>query len=186
MVDNSKNPALVPAYTCDGGAHHGTVFYAFENVLNIGTLRGLSAEKAAQFADMKITERSLRELIKECKIAAGAGDLVKAFSMIQEIDYRLNFICEENSILDLVCIYFMLQDEDPEVASEAMNKKKHKIFEEDPKARAFFLRIGVDIMSKLSGKPADDLNSYLKENQNLSDRIRRYIASESSINSMST
>lgn len=186
MIDNSTNTALIEAYTCKGGAHDGVKFYCFENVLNIGALRGLAADKASRFAEMKLTERSMKEIIKEMKREAAAGDLIKAFSLVQEIEYRLNFICEENSILDLVCIYFMLQDENPEFASEATNKRKHKIFEEDPKARAFFLNIGVDLMSKLLKKPAEDLHSYLKENQALSDRLLRFIVAESSINSICT
>lgn len=182
MIDNSKNSALKIAYTSADGSN----FYTFADPLAIGSIRGISADKARRFADMKITNRSLKELFKEFKAHAAAQDLVKAFWVIQEIEFRLEFLTEEKSTLDLVCIYFMLQDEDPEIPSESMNKKKHKIFETDPKANAFFLHIGVVLMSKLLGKPEEDLHAYLAENQILSDRIRRYIPDESSINSMST
>lgn len=182
MIDNSNNPELKLAYK----AKDGTEFYSFVNVMNIGAIRGLAADKARRFAEMNLTERAMRELIKVCKASAGAGDLVQAFSIIQEIDFRLNFICEENSTLDLVNIYFMLNEEDPEIPSETLNRKKHKIYETDPGARAFFLRIGVALMNKLSGKPEEDSLSYMRENQGMNDRINRYIAEESLISSIPT
>lgn len=180
MTKNSENKQLQLSYT----SADGTKFYSFADPLSIGAIRGVAADKARRFADLNITERSLKELIKDCKRVAGEGDLVKAFWVIQEIEFRLNFICEEKSILDLVCIYFMLEDEDPDMPSEAFNKKKHKVFEADPKASAFFLRIGVALMNKLSERPEEDSLAYLEENRMMSQRIRKYIAEESLITSM--
>lgn len=182
VIDNSKNKTLAVAYTTS----KGKVFYSFANPLDLPPIRGLGAEKAKRFLDLKITERSMRELITRCKTVAGAGDLVEAFAIIQEIDYRLRFITEESSVLDLVSIYFILEDEDPEIPSEAKNREKHKIYEEDPKARAFFLRIGVAFLNQFSGKPDEDFLAYLEENKTMSERIRRFIVEESSITSMST
>lgn len=182
MISNKDNPNLTLAYT----SANGTKFYSHKNPLEIGAIRGIGADKARRFADMMITERSLRELIKECKAAGGQNDLVRAFWIIEEIDFRLKFISEEKSTLDLVCIYFMLENEDPDMPSDALNREKHKIFEDDPKANAFFLRIGVELTSKLSGKPAEDSVAFLEESRILSERIRRYIADESSITSMSS
>lgn len=181
-VNNEFNDKLTEVYK----SKNGTKFYGFVDPLGIPAVRGIAAEKAQRFLELNITERSLKELIRQCKVEAGSGDIVRAFSIIQEIEYRVNFICEETSILDLVCIYFMLQDEDPDFPSEAKNREKHKIFEEDPDARSFFLRIGIVLARKLSGKREEDLLGYLEDNQKMSDRIRRYILEESSINSMNT
>jgi hypothetical protein len=100
---------------------------------------------------------------------------------VQEIEFRQNFLCEESSILDLVCIYFFLKDEDPEEPTEAFNKRKHKVFEEDAKCRGFFLKIGLALCKRFSPKQEGDMLTYLEENQVMSERIRRYIAQESSI-----
>lgn len=178
-VNNEFNDKLTEVFKTKSGIK----FFGFLDPLGIPAIRGVAAEKAKRFLDMNITERSMKDLIRVCKAEAGAGDIVRAFSVIQEIEYRLNFICEESSILDLACIYFMLQDEDPEVPSEAKNREKHKIFEEDPQTRAFFLRIGIALVKKFSEKREEDLIGYLEENQKMSDRIRRYILEESSITS---
>lgn len=182
MVDNSKDTRLQVIHT----AVDGTKFYSFVDPLNIPPMRGLAAEKAKRFLDMNITERSLRDLIRQCKIEAGAGDVVKAFSIIQDIEYRLNFIAEDTSILDLACVYFMLEDEDPIQPAAIHNKKKHAIFNSDFKARDFFLRVALSIVKKFSEKPEEDILNYLEDNKTMAERIRRYIAEEHSINSTST
>ena len=182
MIDNSKDSRLQVIHTSE----NGTKFYAFIDPLNIPPMRGLASEKAKRFLDMNITERSLRELIRECKTEAGAGDVVKAFSIIQEIEYRLNFIAEESSILDLACIYFMLEDENPMQPEKVFNQRKHAIFNQDLKAKDFFLRIALSIVKRFSEKPEEDILNYLADNQAMSERIRRYIAEEHLIDSTST
>jgi len=181
QIDNSKNPLLALVHT----SKNGIEFYSYADPLQISALRGVAAEKAKRFLDMNLTSRSLTELVKEIKREAGAGDIVKAFSIVQEIEFRQSFLCEESSILDLVCIYFFLKDENPEEPSEAFNKKKHKVFEEDAQCRGFFLKIGLALCKKFSPKQEEDMLIYLEENQILSERIRRYIQPESSIPSIS-
>lgn len=174
VIDNSKDTNLQKVYT----SKDGTDFYSFANPLSIPTSRGLAAEKAKRFVDMRLTERSLKELIRQCKTEAGLGDVVKAFSIVQEIEYRLEFLTEESSLLDLACIYFMLNDEDPENPTDVINKKKHAIFYSDQKAKGFFLSVALTIVKKFSQNHEEDSLTYLEENQVMSERIRRYIAEE--------
>lgn len=179
IIDNSKNPKLIKVYTSKDGHE----FYSHADPLEISAIRGISAEKAKRFLDMNLTEKEMKALLFECKREAGAGDIVKAFSIIQEIDYRLNFLSEENSILDLVCIYFFLKDEDIEQPSEIFNKKKHEIFAKDLQCKGFFLRIGLTLCRKYSEKQEGDMLNYLEENKKMSERILRYIAPIHSITS---
>lgn len=179
VIDNSKNPLL--QFVKAG--KNGEKFYSYIDPLTISTPRGLAALKAKRFADMNLTERSLRELIRQCKIEAGAGDVIKAFSIVQEIEIRLDFVCEESSLLDLACIYFFLEDEDPENPSDAMNRRKHSIFNSDLELKGFFLRIALSILKKSSEKPEEDLLNYIQDSQAIAERIRRYIPEEHLINS---
>ena len=182
MIDNSTDSRLEVIYT----TVDGTKFYAFIDPLNIPPMRGLAAEKAKQFVEMNLTATSMRELIRQCKIEAGSGDIVKAFSIIQEIEYRLDFISEENSLLDLICVYFMLENEDPITSVRIHNKKKHAIFNKDMIARDFFLRISLSIVKKFSEKPEEDILNYLKDNEVMRERILRYIQEEHLINLINT
>jgi hypothetical protein len=186
LIDNSKNPLLNPIFHANDGTKEGAWFYGFIDPLSIPTVRGLAAEKAKRFVDMNITERTLKELIRQFKIEAKSGDITKAFWIIQEIDYRLEFISEESSLLDLSNVYFMLNEEDPENPSEAMNRKKHAIFAKDSKAKDFFLSIALSIVKRFSEKPEEDILSYLEDTKVMSERIRRYVPEEHLINSMNT
>lgn len=171
MIENSKNPNLNLAYE-DGGVK----FYAHINPLEISPIRGVAAERASRFVNMMITENNLRTLIKEIKTAAGQSDIVKAFSIVQEIEYRLDFICEENSVLELACIYYMLEDENPHTFNSAFTEKKMKIFNDNENARSFFLHIGLSLIDKFSKLPEIDLRTYLAQNQIHAERIYRFIS----------
>jgi len=183
VIDNSKNPNLTVVYTSKAT---GERIYGYIDPLAISTPRGLAAEKAKRFVDMKITERSLKGLIKEIKKEAGSGDIVKAFAWVQEIEFRLEMITEESSLLDLACIYFMLENEDPDAPSDAMNKKKHEIFSKDKEAKGFFLAIALSIVKRFSDKPEDDMLSYLEDSQVIAERLRRILPEEHLINSISS
>lgn len=184
MIDNSKNPKLTEVFK----STNGTKFYSYIDPLQISAFRGLAADKAKRFLEMNLTERSLRSLIDEYKIAAKENDVNKFHSIVYEIGYRLDFLSEETSILDLSCIYFFLQDEDPELPSESHNKRKHEIFLNDTKAKGFFLQIGLSLCKKFSPKQESDMLDYLEtpEIKNLSERIRRFIANEHQISLTNT
>lgn len=183
VIDNSQNPNLTVLYE---SKKNGAKFYGFLDPLSISTQRGLAAEKAKRFIDMKLTERSLKQLIKEIKKEAGSGDIVKAFAWVQEIEFRLEMITEESSLLDLACIYTMLDEEDPNIPSDTFNRKKHEIFNQDPEAKGFFLAIALSVVKRYSGKREEDLFSYLEDSQAIAERLRRILPEEHLINSINT
>lgn len=172
MIDNSKNPQLTLVYEKDG-----IKFYGHTNPLEIAPLRGIAIERSRRFMDMNLTKGNLTELIKEIKKAAGENDVVKAFSIVQEIEYRLHFIGEEKSILEFVSIYYLLEDEDPGDYNEVFTERKMKMFEENKDMKGFFLDIGLSLIETFSKLPAKDLKTYLVENQMNADRIKRFISS---------
>lgn len=183
QINNSTNPNLTVIYE---SKKTGVKFYGYIDPLAISTPRGLAAEKAKRFVDMKITERSLRGLIKEIKKEAGSGDIVKAFAWVQEIEFRLEMLTEESSLLDLACIYFMLEDEDPDAPSDSFNRKKHEVFNRDQEAKGFFLAIALSIVKRFSDKQESDLLSYLEDSQSIAERLRRILPEEHLINSINS
>lgn len=180
-MSNATNESLELVYK--HGEHN---FYAHKNPLEISPIRGIAIERARRFVDMNIREKNLKELIAEIKKTAGAGDIVKAFSIVQEIEYRLNFISEETSILEFVCIYYLLDDEDPKKYNPSITEKKMKLFEDNSEMRAFFLDIGLNLIDKFTKLPEVDLKSYMAENQANADRIYRFISRNMSKDSKTT
>ncbi len=171
MIDNSKDPLLTLVYNEDGKE-----FYSHLNPMEISPVRGIAIERARRFLDMNIREMELKKLIKQIKAEAGAGDIVKAFSIVQEIEYRLDFICEETSIFEFVSIYYFLKDEDPKVYNAAITEKKMKMFAEDEKLSSFFLHIGLILIDRFMKLPEVDLRTYMEQNKVHAERIYRFIS----------
>lgn len=172
-IDNSKNPDLVLAWE---NADKTIQFYSQRNPLKVSALRGVAAETARRFASMCLTKDSLTELIKEAKRCINIDhDFVQAFAIMQEIQFRSEMICEEDSILDLVKLYYFLPDEHPDIPTEAKNKEKSKIIKENPDLKAFFLQIGILLLDKFSMKSESDVLLYLERTRSIAERIRNYL-----------
>ncbi len=171
-VANQKNPNVKVAYT----SAKGTNIYCLTDPLNISAQRGISAEKAKRFADMNLTEKEMKALIKEYKRSINIDqDFVRANSIVQEMEYRLDFICEENSIFDLAALYFFVEGEDVDAPNDTFNAQKKEIYKAEHDVRAFFLRNGLNLTNKSSELRDEDLLTYLEKIKTLSQRIYRYI-----------
>lgn len=168
-IDNSKNENLQVAFE---DVQNKIIFYCLKNPTELPARRGVAAMKAKRFAEMKIDEESMRQLMKRVKMAVnGNQDFVEAMGWWQQIEFRLNMICEEKSILDLVCLYYYLPDEDPEKPTKEANDAKRKIFEEHEHIKGFFLRIGISMMNNFSMKHDEEVLSYLAETKKVAEQL---------------
>lgn len=176
IIDNSTNPNLVLAYE---NKEKNILFYSQKNPLEVSAMRGVAAEQAKRFASMCLTKETSLSLIKEIKRTINVEqDFVKGFALIQEMQFRLEMICEEDSILELVKLYYFLPNEDPNIPSESLNKLKSKIFKENPEVKAFFLQIGIILLDKFSMKSENDAILYLERTRAIAERILNYLPSE--------
>lgn len=174
MIDNSQNPKLQVAY--QDPQNEKITFYCLKNPLDLPAMRGVHALKAKRFADLKIDVDSMKELMKKIKTAINVKqDFVEAMGWWQQIEFRLEMITEERSLLDLVCLYYYLPDEDPEVPSAEATKKKMKIFEDHPKIKGFFLRIAINMMNNFSMQHDEAVLSYLKETEQMAEILRQML-----------
>lgn len=63
-IDLSKDDKFEFAYK----TKQGISFYKLKNILEIPANKALSAERACRFAEINLTEKSLKELIKKQKL----------------------------------------------------------------------------------------------------------------------
>lgn len=165
------NPNVSVIFTTKSGVN----IYALTDIMSISAERGLAAEKARRHAEFNISKGEFTKLIQAAKDAVNIErDFVKCMSIIHEMEYRNNFICEENSLLDLAYIYFMLEGEDVEVPKEAFNIKKKELMEGDMLLRSFFLQSALALTKRFSKQQEKDLLSYLEEMKVLSQRLQRF------------
>lgn len=154
---------------------HGNRWYSRTNVLTLSAIRGIAAERANRFLGLKISEHEMKLLLDALTEASKQGDIMKCFAIMQELKYRVEFITEENCVLELANIYYYLQHENPNVIEEDFAVKKRKIFSEDINCKGFFLRLGLRLTNKLASTPEEDLLKFMQNTKEIAERIYQYI-----------
>ena len=172
MIADNSNPNIKEVFKTKSGVK----FFAHIDPLVISAERGVAAEEARRYAEMCLSKKEMKALIAEYKKGVNNQDIVYSNSIIQEMEYRLNYIIEENSLFDLACLYFFIEGEDIKTPTEAFNNKKRELFKSDADVRAFFLPIAFDLMNESSKNQGEDLLIYLEEMKNQVKRINRYIS----------
>jgi len=106
-----------------------------------------------------MTPQDVREYLKAIRASANKGDFVRACRLIDCMEERLEWACEDKSLLGLAKVYFTINDEPLSQPTNAHTELKDRIFEEDAETRAFFL-LRAHALIKVSSEfsPADILN----------------------------
>jgi len=149
----------------------GTRWFKFENILQLPAKRAISAEVATRFADMNLTKETLTVLIEEMKKAANAGEIVTLFSLLHEIEFRLQFIGEEETLIQLAACYFLIEGEDPADFVESYRNKKIEILKNDSDARGFFLQRSFEFTTNFSQQSGTIILDFLKANQQNAEKL---------------
>lgn len=172
-IDNSKNPEMEKVYTDS----KGNDWYSLKNVFDLSGIRGIAAMRTQRYFSMMLSEKTLKDLLEEHDRAAKALDITKCFAIVQDIKNRQNLICEENSILDLVNVYYYLKDEDPHNVSDTFLQKKLQLWSEDSICKGFFLKVGLMLTNKLANMSKEDLQKYLEDSQMITSQIKKFLLS---------
>ena len=166
-IDNSDDIQLIHIYTDSTG----NKYYAYKNPVELPAIRALAIERTTRFAGMYVSEPTLREAVKQMKEAGNRQDISKLFSILQELEYRLEYLSEEETLLEIASYYFFDQTEDPMTVIADTIKAKITRWKNDIEAMSFFLQSAFRLIQKHSQLSADDLLMYLKENERHSRRL---------------
>ena len=144
---------------------NGVSWYEYNNPLTIPAKRAISAEVATRFADMNLTRFQLIRLIQEMKRKANEGKIVDLFHLLAEVEFRINYLGEEETLLELATIYFVIDGEDETGMDEMSKKKKRDLLKSDEEALSFFLERAWKLTTKFSESSEYAIAEYLKINQ---------------------
>jgi hypothetical protein len=169
--DNRKDSRLALVYTASGGHE----FYSVIDPTHLPAARGVAAERALRFMNMNLSESVLRDLLFKQQEAQNKGDHTTAHAITREMQLRLDFLAEEQSMMELAAVYVYLRGESPDVPSQTWHNRKMQIMRDDPMARAFFLATAQGLSKHFSSRPAEDLLAYLAESQGIAERAIRLI-----------
>ncbi len=159
---NTDHP-IVKIYSMVDDAGKAINFYMFKNPLNLPAARAIAGEVAMRQAECNMDRETILAFIASMMEAAKKGEVVKMFADLQNMEERVNYACEEETLLSLACVYFLIEGEDPFKMNSKIQEKKKELIRSDENARAFFLTSAYNLTSEFSDMSAADILNYLKE-----------------------
>ena len=151
----------------------GRNWYEFENPMTIPAKRAIAAEVATKMQEMNITKETLLELMAKMKEHANQGKIVDLFAILNEIEFRLNFIAEEDTLINLAAAYFVIDGEDETDFSEVDKIKKVTYIKENKEAFNFFVQRAFEYTTNYSEMSEIDIQEYLLQNALNAERLKK-------------
>lgn len=151
----------------------GNIYYQFRDHSRIMPAhRFRLAETAIIEADLGISAKEGSKLVDECinKFEAWAKSpkstgLSEALSILVELKRRFESLAEEETLLKLASVYFVMNDEDPYHYVSSQQQKKFDAWDIDIEAKDFFLCRAAEITGFYGNTSDKDILLYLKKNQ---------------------
>jgi len=153
----------------------GNDWFEYVNNLTIPARRTINAEVATRFAEMNLTKSELMILIEAMKKNANTGNIVELFSVLSEIEFRLNFIGEEKTLMELAVCYFIIDGEDETQFSDEWQTKKREILNADSDAKDFFLQKAYERTIQFGNTSETDIINFLRKAKTENERLNQYL-----------
>lgn len=139
----------------------GNTWYGFTDPLVMPANRALVAEIKATWADMNMRKEDLKDYVNRMIELGKQGEIVKMFHILQTIANRLEWVGEEDTMLELAATYFVINDEPLIDVQQSYNELKLLRFKQDKACRAFFLRRAFVLTTGFSEFSEADILNYL-------------------------
>lgn len=140
----------------------GNEWYTFADPLRMPAQRALAAEVAATWADLNIAKEDLADYVRRMKAYGNEGDIVRLFHLLTIIEQRLEWACEDKTLLALAKCYYLINDEPIMSPSDQHNRLKDEVWDRDRECRGFFLRSAFVLTKGYSQFSPNDILSYLE------------------------
>lgn len=165
ITSRNKDSRLMWLY----GGEDGTQYYCYENPANMSVGRALQAEKATKYAEMAITKAELLRLFGMAKNMAEDGQLVNTFAILKEIENRMEFAAEEETLFQLAGVYFLAENETAEYDAKFVAEKIER-WKKSPKDSDFFLQNAWQLTLNIQHTYITDIIPYLTAAKELKER----------------
>lgn len=139
----------------------GNRWYAFRDPLRMPGERALSALVSTRRSDLNFTLEDAKAWWEQTWGYANSGNFMDVGYMLRVYRDRLDWACEENSLLDVAQAYFMINEEPQGAMREKWQQEKRKAWADDEDARGFFLREAYWLTRGFSELSPSDIPTYL-------------------------
>lgn len=141
----------------------GLKWYTFADIQQIPARRGVLAELTTKYIEMNVTPEVLNQYVEKMLEEINQGKMSKVATLLERLNERLKWNCEEETLIQFAKVYFMLEGEPITAGSIQYGKRKDEILRTDMKARAFFLLSAFKLTKNFSGISNEHILAYLKE-----------------------
>lgn len=149
----------------------GCKWYEYQNPMQMPARRAIAAEVATRFAQMNVTKDVLTEFITNMEQKANNGNIVELFHLLTELKFRLEYIGEEQTMLDLAACYFVIEGEDEGDFSEIWKQRKMERLKASGELKDFFVSRAFQLTTSYSELSQTDIHDYLKRNAQANQRF---------------
>jgi len=153
----------------------GRNWYQFETPMTIPAKRSIAAEVATRMQEMNLTKETLLDLMAKMKDHANKGQIVELFALLNEIEFRMNFIAEEDTLINLAAAYFVIDGEDETDFSEVDKAKKIAYIKDNKEAFNFFVQRAFEYTTNYSNMSEIDIQEYLLQNAHNVERLKKHL-----------
>lgn len=153
----------------------GVDWFEYDNPLTMPAKRAIAAEVATRFASMNVTKDVLKQVIEQMKQRANAGNIVELFAILGELEFRLDFLGEEETLVELAACYFIEDGENETEFNEVIRKKKVELFKSRPDLFDFFVQRAFEHTINFSNISEADILDYLNRNALQNERLLRFL-----------
>ena len=162
----------------------GDDWFEYSNPLMMPSKRTIAAEVATRFVEMNMTKDQLKTMVDAMKKSANAGNIVEMFHLLAEIEWRLEFIGEEQTLIELAACYYVLNGENETEFNDVFKQSKIDKLKNNSLVRDFFVQRALTSTIKFSELSSNDIQEFLKvsalENERFM-RILRQLKSEGTL-----
>lgn len=153
------NPNLQKVYTDKSGND----YFKFINPSLMPASRLLMAMILTGDADRSMNKHNLKHLCSLIDERINSNDLSGAAKINGLIQASLDLYADEETLLQLAQVYYLMNDENPETYSERFQKEKRKIWDEDIDAKGFFLQQSFKYTKAFQEQPQLNVLEYLNK-----------------------
>ena len=142
----------------------GNKYYEYENFVTLPALRSIAVESSVKQLGLCLTLDEEKRLFDEMDKAINEERFTDVVYLIKDIQYRLQYLATESTLLELATVYFVMEDENPKAFQDKWKRKKLKAWNADPDAKDFFLSAAWQNIKSYSDISVEDITSYLTKN----------------------
>jgi hypothetical protein len=109
------------------------------------------------------------------KRSANQGNIVEMFHLLAEIEWRLEFIGEEQTMVELAACYYVLNGEDETEFNDVFKQRRIVKLNTNPVVRDFFVERALMSTIKFSELSSVDIQDYLNMSAQENERFSRIL-----------